>query len=57
LAGAKRKPAFPHLLESAAFAQWREHATCEKFKKSAKLPVSKDLITARTQFASHHSNE
>jgi hypothetical protein len=39
LAGAKRKPAFPHLLESAAFAQWRENATCEKFKKSAELPA------------------
>jgi hypothetical protein len=53
LAGATRRPAFPDLLESAAVAQWRENATCEKFKKAVKLPIEKTDF----HFASHHSNE
>jgi hypothetical protein len=57
LAGAKRKPAIQHLLESAAFAWWRARDSCEKFKKAAKVPIHNDLMPFKNQLASHHSNE
>jgi hypothetical protein len=53
----KKKACISGAAGIGCLAQWRENATCEKFKKVAKLPIKKDVFLLRTQLASHHSNE